>query len=256
MDIHNQRCELDSLEKIFKWVNSTVMPPGDVEINSRHYFIERCAIQSRTPPTPHIYKRWDIEIPTPKLAEYTLSLQATYLLTKPERQVLVSPLVKDLKNCFAFTIKDRREENTSIIELIDKCWSSPLMSDCIAFVIPRTPWSLAVMIYPEAIPQTNENWDRHLFTQLDYRNPVSSDNGQQITSIPRPKCPSNIHPQKVFLSAPQSTTFMDIKLSAALFGELVMIKPTKSETQGFWQGVDAVYKNEDSAFLASREVIP
>ena len=271
MDIHNQLSELDSLEKIFKWVNSTVMPPGDAEINSRHCFFERCAIQSRTSPTPHIYKRWDIEVPTPKLVEYALSLQATYPLTKPERQVLVFPLVKDLKNCFAFAIKDRSEENTSIIELIDKCWSSPLMSDCIAFMIPRTPWSLAVMIDPEAVPQTNENWDRHLFTLLDkrgyrfvkaqglkiptYRNQVTSDNDQQLTSIPRPKCPSTIHPKKVFISAPQSTTFINIKSSAALFGELVMIKPTESETQGFWQCVDAIYKNEDSAFLANREVI-
>ena len=52
-------------------------------------------------------------------------------------------------------------------ERIDKLWKSSLMSECVLFVMPRTIYSLAVVLNPNTMPQTGVAWDRHVLNLLD-----------------------------------------------------------------------------------------
>ena len=96
-------------------------------------------------------------------------LQSTHSLTNASRPVLVFPILPDLSTTFAFHTKERGEENETLYELIDKLPKLPLMSECVLFVIPRTIYSLAVVLNPDAVPQTGVPWDRHALDLLDAR---------------------------------------------------------------------------------------
>ena len=85
-------------------------------------------------------------------------LQSTHTLKSASRPVLVFPILLDLSTTFAFHTKERGEENGRVYELIDKLWKSPLMSECVLFVMPRTIYSLAVVLNPNALPQTRVPW--------------------------------------------------------------------------------------------------
>ena len=271
VDVNTELSDLVFLEKIFIWANKAVMGT-DVEVISTTCLIDRGDINSRASPAPKTFNRWDIEAPRDKVYEWAKMLQSTHPLKNASRPVLVFPILQDLSTTFAFHTKERREENGTVYELIEKLWKSPLMSECVLFVMPRTIDSLAVVLNTNAVPETGVPWDRHVFNLLDARGytfskaaglqfltrqPSTLDVAYNQTMSARSiKDEGKTNPNLACDSAPHHTTFLDIKSAAALFGELNSIKPFAGNTQvASWDTFEVRYKHPELAILTHQETI-
>ena len=151
-------------------------------------------------------------------------------------------------------------ENRNVYELIDKLWKSPLMSECVLFVMPRTIYSLAVVLNQNAVPQTGVQWDRHVFNLLnagEYRflkaaglkfpttQPSTLDVADnQTMSAPSIKVKGKPDPNLADVSAPHHMTFLN------------SIEPFAGNTQfASWHTFVIRYKHPESAILSQQETI-